>query len=234
MAARALARACQSNQNAQFTNTVDIFTPGYGGGLELFETMSQVQRDQLMYAARRDVELGGRLLHDAMHSLPAAALQRYPAQCVGLGEVHLPTVELTGGGELFLEVFGGDFGDMIANSSAAGKIQRSLQAIEQCLHIVAHQQGLLQALLQALRADGARACSGLHQMDAAVAQERHRIWLGARSRATGNDGLHGPTGGRAAAPVVAVAMPVNQEPIVVQGLPVGKAEAAHVALRVGA
>lgn len=181
-ALHSLSGAMQSNRSAQFANTVDIFTPGPGFGLEMYETFGQINRDQLMRTAAASVQEAAHCLTEAMKSIPAAAFARYPALCAGLGEVHLPHVELTGGGELMLEVFGGDFGDMIANSSAAGKIHRSLGSIDGCLRIASTQAQRVHALCDAVNRDYAKATAALQQTDAEVTRESDRIWSEARAR----------------------------------------------------
>ena len=185
IATRELCAAKGINRGAQVTNIVGMAEGSEERRrLEAAERMQQMMRDRHMAEARRAVQDGAQRLMAAMQAVPAAAQQRHPNVCAGLGQVHLPEVELCGAGERMLEVFGGGVGDMVADQMADAKIDRSLHSISQCSAIVDQQRGLVAALHAALSADEVATAANLAQVGGQEELERETIFQSVRARCT--------------------------------------------------
>jgi len=196
-AIRALDAAQSTNRGAQFNNVLG----GRNGGLELMENIQQMKRNNLMQEAQAQAQRGGEILASALAQVPPPARERYPGLCqgvgrrpsgqkhpppppswtrdcpmLGLGDVYIPTLEQMGLGSAMMEVFGGDLMDAMAGMRAGQKIRHGLDALQRCEAVVAQQEGLLRALLEALRRDGNAAAAKLAGVQQELAAEKETIW----------------------------------------------------------
>mmetsp|Transcript_8441 Transcript_8441/g.27263 ORF Transcript_8441/g.27263 Transcript_8441/m.27263 type:complete len:464 (+) Transcript_8441:79-1470(+) len=171
-AIRALDAAQSTNRGAQFNNVLG----GRNGGLELMENIQQMKRNNLMQEAQAQAQRGGEILASALAQVPPPARERYPGLCQGLGDVYIPTLEQMGLGSAMMEVFGGDLMDAMAGMRAGQKIRHGLDALQRCEAVVAQQEGLLRALLEALRRDGNAAAAKLAGVQQELAAEKETIW----------------------------------------------------------
>jgi len=176
-AMRALQGATSMNQGAQFTN---IMTGDRGMG-GLMGDMQEMQRNQMMREAGHMAEVGGQMLVQAFEHIPSAARARYPQLCVELGQVHVPSIEQMGLGEMMLNMWGGGLVDFAVNMHAQQKIRESMGRLRDCENIVARQEALCEALLAAIHRDGSAAAANLQSVNGQVWQEKVNVFNALRT-----------------------------------------------------
>lgn len=167
-----LKQADRTNHSAQFNNVLD--------GSEFVEHLQQDQRDQMMHRAQGQAAQAANTLTQALARIPPTAPARYPHLASGLGRVSLHMLEQTGAGTHMLEMFGGDFGDAIAGQHASGMIHRNISILAQCEALASQQEGMVNALLQAVRQAAASAGATLQQIEASIATEKRSIFQSMR------------------------------------------------------
>ena len=171
-AMNALQSAMSMNQGAQMTNIM-------GGPYERFEgieTLQEMQRNRLMQEAKHMAEMGGQQLASAFSAIPPAARQRYPSLCVELGAVHVPDIEEMGLGSMMMQVFGGQIVDFAVNMQAQQKIRASMGRLAECEQIVARQEALCTALLDAIHRDGDAAAARLSDVNGKIFTEKIQVF----------------------------------------------------------
>jgi len=157
---------------------------GPGGGfdaMEGMEMMGQAMRNARMRQAQVAAERGAALLAQAFSLVPAAVRSRYPGVASSLGAVEVPLLRQNGMGNLFLEVAGGDLGDLLGGMGAGAKIRQNLGMIEDAAATAEAQHAAVQALLASLARDAAAAKAALHETARAVAIEKAAIFRGLRA-----------------------------------------------------
>mmetsp|Transcript_17495 Transcript_17495/g.34394 ORF Transcript_17495/g.34394 Transcript_17495/m.34394 type:complete len:492 (-) Transcript_17495:100-1575(-) len=182
-----LQRAANANQTAQVTNIV-----GFGdrrGGMEFFETMNQLERDQLINNSQRPAEQAYQLISQAWQMFPQEVRRRYPSMTAQIGHVPLPKLRGAHFGNTLAAGFVfGDIGDAINNGMATGKIRENMGILQQCNMIVDQQVALVVALRNTINMDVDKMSGNLDALDQQQAQEREFIFANVRSRFMGSSG----------------------------------------------